>query len=143
MQQRFLKKIILEKLMSTKSRGTNAERDLVRKFWETGWAAMRAAGSGSMQYPSPDLLVGKNGRRLAVECKLTTGSKKYLPLSEISHLNYFAKTFGAEVWIAIKFSRVPWYFFTPEDLELTGKSLAANLELAERKGLTFEELIEN
>jgi len=126
----------------SKRKGTNAERELINMFWGRGWAAIRSAGSGSMQYPSPDLLVGKNGRRLAIECKLTVDSKKYLPLSEISHLNYFAKTFGAESWIAIKFSKEPWYFFTPEDLEPTGKNLAADIDLAQTKGLLFEELIE-
>ena len=141
-RQKFLNKFDLKYNMSKKSRGTDAERDLIRKFWSEGWPAMRAAGSGSMQYPSPDILTGKNGRRLAIECKLTSSKKKYFPISEINELNYFAKHFGAEVWLAIKFPKHQWVFFTPEDLESTGKSFAASLELAELKGLSFEELID-
>lgn len=128
--------------MSQKSKGSNAERELVHLFWGSGWAAMRAAGSGSTQFPSPDILVGKNGRRLAIECKATIDTKKYFPEEEIRHLSYFADMFGAEVWLAIKFPRSPWYFFSPENLRLTGKSLVADLSEAELKGVLFDELIQ-
>lgn len=127
--------------MNLKKKGTDAERDLIKKFWESGWAAIRSAGSGSMHYPSPDLLVGKNGRRLAIECKITSATKKYLPISEIHLLDYFSKTFGAESWIAVKFPKNAWYFFTLEDMNQTGKNYVATIELAKTKGLSFEELI--
>ena len=55
----------------SKRKGTNAERDLIKLFWSVGWAAVRVAGSGSMQFPSPDLLVGNKIRRLAIEVKTT------------------------------------------------------------------------
>jgi Holliday junction resolvase - archaeal type len=41
-----------------KSKGSKAERDLIHLFWSKGFAAMRAAGSGSSQHPSPDILAG-------------------------------------------------------------------------------------
>ena len=63
--------------MSLKSKGINAERELVHMFWGENWACLRIAGSGSIKYPSPDLLVGNSLRRLAVECKTTKDSKKY------------------------------------------------------------------
>lgn len=128
--------------MSSKRRGINAERELVKKFWESGWAAMRVAGSGSSHYPSPDLLIGKRGRRLAIECKITTEDKKYIPKEDIRLLNYFSNTFGAESWIAVRFFRKPWIFITPEDMAETGKNHYVTLQLAETKGLSFEELIE-
>lgn len=125
----------------SKARGTEAERDLIRKFWDSGWAAMRAAGSGSSQYPSPDIVAGKYGRRLAIECKLTKENKKYFPAEEIRLLNYFAKTFCGEAWVAVKFPKLEWMFFNPEDLNQAGKNFSASVELAELKGLSFEELI--
>lgn len=128
--------------MSSKSRGIEAERALVRAFWESGWAALRVAGSGSSQYPSPDLVIGKRGRRLAIECKITTENKKYIPKEDINLLNYFSNVFGAEVWIAIKFHRKKWVFFTPEDMVATDKNYYATSQLAETKGLSFEDLIE-
>ena len=126
---------------TAKARGTSAERDLIHRFWDSGWAAMRAAGSGSSQYPSPDIVAGKYGRRLAIECKLTSENKKYFPNEEIRLLNYFAKTFCAEAWIAVKFPKKEWMFFNPEDLDTTDKNFVASVKLAELKGLSFEELI--
>jgi Holliday junction resolvase len=135
-------RLALCKAMSHKSRGTNAERDHIHKFWARGWAALRAAGSGSSQYPSPDIVASNNVRKLAVEVKLTTEKKKYFLAQEIKELQYFSEKFGAEAWVAVKFYHQPWRFVSVEDLEQTGSSLAVSLELAERKGLSFEELVE-
>jgi holliday junction resolvase Hjr len=128
--------------MSNKSRGTNAERDLIHKFWAAGWAAIRVAGSGSSQFPSPDLLAGNNLRKLAIEAKLTTDTSKYFPEKEIDELSYFSKKFGAEPWLALKFFREDWRFLTLEDAEKTGKNYCVTLEVAKRRELLFEELIE-
>lgn len=127
--------------MSTKSRGTNAERDLVHKFWAVNWACFRAAGSGSNQYPTPDLITGNNLRKLAIEVKLNTNDRQYFERKEIEDLRLFGNLFGAEPWVAIKFSRQEWLFMTLEDLEEAPKSFVASKEVALRRGLTFEELV--
>ena len=127
--------------MSRKSKGLNAERDLMRSFWANGWAAIRSAGSGSSHYPSPDLLVGKEGRRLAIECKITKETKKYLSREEIEQLKYFSSLFGAESWIAIKFNGLPWHFILPEDMKLTPKNYSISSEKIQEKGISFEEFI--
>lgn len=126
--------------MSLKSKGSNAERELLGMFWAAGWAAIRSAGSGSMHFPSPDLLVGNKVRRLAIEVKCINNDKKYFPKDEIKQLINFSTYFGAEPWVAIKFSRCDWIFVNPEDLEETEKSYVfykKNIEL----GLSFEEVI--
>lgn len=127
--------------MSKKSKGTQGERDLIKKFWERGWAAMRAAGSGSTQFPSPDLIVGHNGRRLVIEAKVTSADHKYFPEDELIQLNYFAKMFGAEPWLAIKFTRMPWCFVSPEDLTPTKTQFVFSKKDISLKGLSFEELV--
>jgi len=126
--------------MSKKSRGINAERDLIHKFWAAGWAAMRSAGSGSSHYPSPDVIASNNLRKIAIEAKLTTEEKKYFDKKEIEDLKIFADKFGAESWVAIKFFRKDWVFLTLEDLEATGKHFVATKEVAERRGLSFNEI---
>lgn len=126
--------------MSKKSRGINAERDLIHKFWGIGWAAMRAAGSGSSQFPSPDVICGNNIRKLAIEVKLTTETRKYFTKKEVSDLVYFAEKFGAEPWVAVKFFRKEWFFLTVEDLESSGLNFVVSEDLAELRGLRFEEL---
>lgn len=126
--------------MSRKSRGINAERDLIHKFWAAGWAALRVAGSGSSQYPSPDVLASNNLRKIAIEVKLTTEKRKYFPAEEIKGLSYFAEKFGAEPWVAIKFFRHEWLFFTLEDLRETPGGFVVGPE-EQKRGLLFEELI--
>ena len=127
-------------LMSLKSKGTNAERDLIRLFWSVGWAAIRSAGSGSMHYPSPDVLAGNKIRKLAIEAKATKDSKKYIPKEDLADLKNFSSYFGAEPWVAVKFNNIPWAFINPEDLKETRSSYVISRTDAERKGLNFEEL---
>jgi len=129
--------------MSLKSRGTNAERDLVHKFWEVGWACFRAAGSGSTSFPSPDLIAGNNLRKLAIEVKITTESRKYFTAKEILELKEFSEKFGAEPWVAIRFFRKPWKFLPIEDLVQSKGSFCATQEVVERRGFSFEELIKS
>jgi holliday junction resolvase Hjr len=129
-------------MISTKQKGSRGERDLIHLFWGTGWAAMRAAGSGSSQFPSPDLIVGRSGRRLVIEVKVTSSQRKYFSSKEITQLHYFAKTFGAEPWLAIKFPKTPWWFISPEDLSPSGSSFVVSLKDSSHKSLLFEELIQ-
>ena len=126
--------------MSLKSRGINAERDLVHRFWAIGWACIRVAGSGSSKYPSPDLIAGNNLRKFVIETKTSSGSIQYFSKKEISELIDFASRFGAESWVAIKFKGLNWFFLSLEDLVETNKSFAASRVLCERRGLSFDEL---
>lgn len=127
--------------MNTKAKGTRGERELIKFFNENNWSAIRAAGSGSSRYPSPDILAANAIRRLAIECKVTKEQKKYFQNQELEQLQTFSTSFGAEGWIGIKFSGERWYFIMIEDLEDTGSCKAISLELIKRKGLTSEELI--
>ena len=125
-----------------KAKGTKAERDLIKSLNESGWSAIRAAGSGSSKYPSPDILAGNAIRRLAIECKVTKEQKKYFQNAEIEQLLTFSRNFGAESWIGVKFPDQDWYFVMPEDMKDTGKCKLITLELAQRRGLSKEELLE-
>ncbi len=127
--------------MNKKAKGSNAERDLIHHFFDNGWVAIRSAGSGSMQNPSPDILAGNNLRRLAIECKAVNDTKKYFTKKEIDELVYFANKFGAEAWVAVRFDRIDWFFLNIEDLELKDKSYFVDVIIAKRKGLDFDTLI--
>ncbi len=128
--------------MNTKAKGTRGERELVKAFNEAGWVCIRTAGSGSSPYPAPDLLAGNAMRRLAIECKVIGDTKKYFPSDEIEQLQTFARTFGAESWIGVRFPRQEWYFIMLEDLEKTANHWAITQELAQRRGLTWKELLQ-
>src|SRR3989344_5577471 len=127
--------------MSVKTKGANAERELLHMFWGKGLACLRSAGSGSMKYPGPDLLVGNLTRRMSIECKSSKINKIYLTNNDVSQLKEFSKVFDARPWFAVRFARKEWLFVSIEDLEKTPKGYAIGLKEAELKGLSFEELI--
>jgi len=128
--------------MSRKSKGINAERELIHLFWKTNeWSAVRVAGSGSSPFPCPDVLAGNRIRKLASECKTVNAKNKYLTNKDINQLNEFAAVFGAEPWIGVKF-KSEWFFLSIDDLKRTEKGYAVSKELAKNKGLLFNELVE-
>jgi len=131
----------MTKHSNRKKKGTLGENELLGLFWKKGCAAIRSAGSGSMRYPGPDLLVGFKNRVLAVECKVTKDRKKYLPSKEAESLIEFSKLFGAEPFLAVKFPKESWLLVPLENLARTEKSYYISHEDAKLKGLTVEELL--
>jgi holliday junction resolvase Hjr len=128
--------------MNRKSKGINAERDLLHMFWEKGWAALRAPASGSMRLPSPDLIASNKVRVVAIECKTSKAKSKYFQPEDLDDLKAFSSVFGAEPWVAVKFNNEKWYFINPEDLNKTEKGFSINLEFAKNRGLLFEEFLQ-
>ncbi len=129
--------------MSGKTKGTSAERELLKQFWNSGWACVRVAGSGSTSYPAPDLVVGNGVRKLAIECKAIRGENKYFSEEEVEQLKVFASLFGAEPWVGVRFDRIGWRFFGVEELKKTPAGHSVSFELAKLKGLVFDELVSN
>ena len=126
----------------SKAKGSRTERELLHLFWENKWLATRMAGSGVMPFPCPDLLVGKKGRVLAIECK-SGKNTRYMTKQQFNELIDFAKGFGAEPWIAIRFNNMNWYFLKPKYLESSGKNYSISKELTLSKGIIFNEIIKN
>ena len=127
--------------MSSKSKGTEAERELLHLFWARGFGVLRSAGSGSMKYPGPDLIVSNKSRVLAIECKSTKDKKKYLGEHDIGQLREFCAIFGAEPWFAVRFAKMDWLFLSIEDIEKTEKGYVIDSKVAERRGLLIDELL--
>ena len=124
-----------------KSKGSKAERELIHLFWAHGFAAMRAAGSGSTQHPSPDVIAGNGKLFFAIECKASAAPVKYIEKDKVNQLDLFANTFGARAFVALRFDNEKWYFLRLTDLKITKSSYVVTLDLAKKKGLSFEELI--
>ena len=127
--------------MTNKSKGSNAERELLHMFWAKGFATIRSAGSGSMKYPGPDLLVGNLVRRMAIECKSTKNNKVYLDEHDVEQLREFSKVFDARPWFAVRFFRTQWLFVSIEDIDKTPTGYVIDQKKAELRGISFEELI--
>ena len=124
----------------SKEKGSRAERELLHMFWERAWYCTRMAGSGSMPFPCPDLLAGKKGRVLAIECK--SGKKtRYVDKKQINELLEFSNGFGAEPWIAARFNNMEWRFLRPEQLKSSGKNFSIPKEALDNEGIGFDALL--
>ena len=128
--------------MSSKKKGSRLERELFHMFWkQKGWCGLRVAGSGSTTLPAPDLIVGNGSRVLAIECKSGKG-RRDIKKEQVDELKIFAKLFGAEPWIGVRFDNMPWHFLQLEKLgKSKGKNYFVDSKLVVSNGIKFEELI--
>ncbi|MAF35277.1 Holliday junction resolvase [Candidatus Woesearchaeota archaeon] len=120
----------------SKTRGTAVERELIHLFWEKGWAACRVAGSGSMRYPSPDILASNGTNLFAIECKSSRKDAIYIPLAEIKELTSFALLFRALPLVGTRFSKKEWRFVKPEMTATTEKFAVFKPD----QGVSFDQL---
>ncbi len=128
--------------MSTKSKGSRAERELFHLLWEEFGACVRVAGSGSTSLPAPDLLASNGKRTFAIECKSIKGEKKYFSAEELEQLHIFAQTFGAEAWLAIRFDNKGWFFLLAQKIPKSkGENYLVSYKQLRKEGLQFEEFI--
>lgn len=127
--------------MSLKSKGIAAERELIHLLWEQGYAAIRVAGSGSSRYPSCDIVASNGTKTFAFECKSITKGMRYIGKEEMDAFLSFAQRFGAQPWIAVRFSRKEWHFLMPEDLNETPSAWGISTDNIRQRGLLLTELV--
>jgi Holliday junction resolvase len=123
------------------AKGDRRERELVNKLDGAGFAVMRAPASGSAtDRELPDVLAGDGDQFYAIEAKSSAGDPIYLDGEEVTALVYFARNFGANPRIGVRFDREDWYFFHPDDLYTTdGGNYRVKLERALADGTDFAE----
>ena len=109
--------------MSVYNRGADFERKLLAMFWERGWAAVRAAGSGTRPEPVPDIIAAKDGRLIIVECKSTKADRLSLKPA-IEQLARFYEISGGSAYMALRFFRKKPRFY-----ELSGLLDADNFTI--------------
>ena len=123
-----------------KAKGSNAERQLVAKFWSKKYASIRVAGSGSSRFPCPDVLASNGKKIFAVEAKATKKNYQYFRKDQITDLIEFSRIFLAEPILAVKFS-ANWHFFKLNALKFTpGGDFSIKKSDAQNIGISFEEL---
>ena len=125
----------------SKRKGTRAERELFHMFWDSKWGSVRSAGSGSTTLPSPDLIAGNGERVIAIECKSLKKERKYFDVEEVEQLRQFSDGFGAEPWVGVRFDNIGWFFFELDKIDKTKTGFVVSLDLAKKKGMSFEEMI--
>ncbi len=128
--------------MGNKEKGTNAERELLKKFVEEGWMAIRVAGSGILPDPSCDLIAGRRNKKYCIEVKSIKTNRKYLDRKQIESFILFSEIFGLKPMLALRFNREGWFFLHPKHLKKTKGSLSIDLETARKKGKKFGQAFE-
>ena len=116
-------------------RGASAERELIKRLEEEGFAVVRSAGSKKV-----DIVAGNGRKYLCIEVKSTKSEKLYLTEEDMEKLKSFSRRFGGEAIIAVKFINNGWHFFSPEILPKSGKNFKVDLTLAKYKGKSFDEI---
>lgn len=93
-------------------RGFQAERELVKKLWDHGFAVIRApaSGSGARRFFYPDIVAIYHGKIFVIEVKYRSSNDPiYISKDKIDKLLDFAKRANARVFIAIKIRNRGWY----------------------------------
>ena len=123
--------------MKNKKKGSDAERELFHKFIENNYAAVRVAGSGTMENADCDIIAGKKGKKYCIEVKSSKKPYKYISKEQIESFMIFADIFGLKPVIAIRFNKVGWFFINPKKLKDSGKNWVITLEGVRKKGKRF------
>ncbi len=126
--------------MGNKEKGSNAERELYKKFIEEGYRAVRVAGSGMAEETSCDLIAGKKGKKYAIEVKASKNSAKYISKKQVEEFIIFSEIFSLKPIIAVRFNREGWFFLNPKYLEDSGKNWRISLDRARKKGKRFGQM---
>lgn len=131
-------------MKTPKTKGSNAERELIEMFYEAGFAAMRAAGSGASRFPCADVIAGNGKKFYAFECKSIAGDYVHLTYEEIAKLVTFAQKFGAVPYVAVRFENKDWVFLDMARIRYTkGENFKIKKDFAYKDGKKFEELVNN
>ncbi|MEK6883540.1 MAG: Holliday junction resolvase Hjc [Nanoarchaeota archaeon] len=128
--------------MANKQKGSNAERELLKKFTENSYRAARVAGSGVNDDSPCDLIAGKKGKKFAIECKSSKDRNIYIKKEQIEDFMLFAEMMGLDPVLAARFNREGWFFLHPRHLKDSGKNFVLNLDNAKENGKRFSQFFE-
>lgn len=104
-------------------KGYDFERELRLKLEAEGWKVIRSGGS-----KRPDLIAGRAGKVLVIECKVASEPCLYLEKDEADNLAELARAFGGEAVFAVKRKRKGVVLASVDSLRLVGKHYAIRLD---------------
>ncbi|MEK6889591.1 MAG: Holliday junction resolvase Hjc [Nanoarchaeota archaeon] len=129
--------------MSNKAKGSRVERELVEIFTQSGWRAVRVAGSGVKDESPCDLIAAKAGKKgYVVEAKSSKKNRIYIKKDQIEDFVKFSYAIGLTAVIATRFNYEGWLFIHPSQLDDTGKYWVISLEKAKSEGKKFSQFFE-
>lgn len=132
-------------MSTTRKRGFAHERDLASRFWNYGFAVLRAPASGSKtkRLLYPDLIAIYKGKVLVFEIKTMKKPRSlYIEQNQIKKLVEFADRAGGEAYLAVKVvGSGEWVFIPIYKLEKTEKGTFKVKRDVISEGYRFEALV--
>jgi len=127
-------------------RGIEAEHDLARRLWASGFAVIRgpASGAKAKHIIYPDLVAIRKGVVLVFEVKRRTSTSTiYIDRRQVEKLVEFAERAGGDAYIAVKTGNPgSWIFIRVDHLEETrGGNYKVTEETLREKGVGLRELV--
>ncbi len=116
--------------MAQYNKGANAERELLRKVYESGFGCVRIAGSGATILPSPDIVALSPKKKISFECKAWNSNYLNISIQQMEELIYWGEISGTEVFVAWKIPNKGWFFLKPEHFSKKTKSYAISRKQA-------------
>lgn len=127
--------------MNNKTKGSNAERELLFMLYEQGYAISRVAGSGSSTLPTPDIIAIKKNKGFAIECKTKSGEYLNIRPSQIDELEIWEKLSGLKSMVAWRLGKNKWYFIHYTKMKKTKKAYSIKKTDILENGMDFNKLI--
>ncbi|MCL5262532.1 MAG: Holliday junction resolvase Hjc [Candidatus Marsarchaeota archaeon] len=119
-------------------KGARSERELLDIFHSNGYSVMRSAGSG-VNAVSPDIIVFRQRRGLAFECKAWDRTSLAIEADKVEVLRKWELDTGMEFYIAWRMNGKGWFFITLQELNKAGK----NYTVTQRSALSINRRIEH
>lgn len=129
--------------MKNKSKGSNAERELLLMLFSNGFAVSRVAGSGCSTLPTPDIIAVKDKLTIAIECKTKKGEYLNIKDSQVQELITWEQMAGCKAYVAWRVSKDKWYFIDIYGLKKTNKAYSIKKKDILENGLILEDFIKS
>lgn len=110
-------------------KGARSERELINFFYNINYSVIRSAGSG-VNSLSPDIIVIKNKRGFAFECKAWDSSSLSIDKDRYQSLIDWENNTGMETYIAWRMNNKGWYFIKLEEMKETDKHFTVTMTKA-------------
>ncbi len=124
-------------------RGFQAERELVKKLWNHGFAVIRApaSGSGARRIFYPDIVAIYRGKVFVIEVKYRSSNGPiYISRDKMDKLLDFAKRANAQIFVAIKIKSRGWYLAPLMDACITTPQ-GCKIEIINNNIISLEDFI--
>ncbi len=117
--------------MTRYSKGARYERELLATFYGRGYSVVRSAGSG-VNSLSPDLVVIKEGKGIAFECKAWASTSVTIDPEKYQSLMQWQDNTKMDTYIAWRMNGQGWFFIRLSELYKAEKNYTITMKETKR-----------